>query len=244
LYFWCPLFLLDEYKKEFQGDNVYFEAVEQSPDSLSRLETLFDRLSRFYSDNSTTRFMRKQWLLMEKNKPHRYVLSMSLLLLFGNTKTLRTISRWLDLKLVRDKTYTELFETYKPDLVLLPSNSSYINRLFLRQAKQKHIPSISMVDAGDHGTLSRHPFRILPDKLVVPNVLTKQEAIAYADMLAEDVYVSGMPHFDHYVTTKRKSRSEFCKRFSINPAKKNHSFYLCWQCHRVASARHARQRNS
>lgn len=215
-----PDFKLDEYKKEFQGDNLIIEGIKELPKFISLLDSFFGRLSLFYIDTPTGRFLRKQWLLFERKNVFRYLLSMFFLFLFGNLKFLRQMSRFLDYFLVKDKRFADFFEKYRPELVFLPNIISKIDHSFLRQAKKRKILTIGMINAWDNITLSKYPFRILSEKLVVFNEIIKKEAIKYLDMKEKNIFISGMPHFDHYVNSQRCTRGEFCKRLGIDPSKR------------------------
>jgi hypothetical protein len=216
----APIFKVDEYKKEFVADNLIIEGIKEMNSFLSRTDLTFNRLSLFYLDNPNARFLRKQWLFFERKKPIKYFISISLLLIFGNIKILRKINRFLDFKLVKDDHLDGFFVKYKPDLVFSPNIISNMDRSFLRHAKKRNVKTVGMINAWDNITLSKYPFRILPDKLIVHNEITKGESVKYLDMKEEDVFISGMPHFDHYVRSERVSRNEFCKKLNINPIKK------------------------
>ncbi len=215
-----PHFKLNEYKKEFFGKNIIFESIKDLPPFDSLFDKFFNHLSLFYIDTSSLRFFRKKHLLLERKQIIRYAMSMFFLLLFGNIKFLRNISRFFDYILVKETYFGKFFEKYKPDLVFAPNVISRIDRAFLRQAKKRKVNNVGMINAWDNITLGKYPFRILPDKLVVYNEIIRNEAIKYLDMPEKDIFISGWPHFDHYVNSKRISRDEFCKKVSINPFKR------------------------
>ena len=145
---------------------------------------------------------------------------MLLSLLIGNIKILRLIFRFFDFKLVNDNSVSGFFEKYKPDLIYSPNIISDIDRAFLREAKRRKIKTVGMINAWDNITLAKYPFRILPQKLIAYNDIIKRESIKYLDMKEKDIFVSGWPHFDHYVNSKRISREEFCEKLKINPSKR------------------------
>lgn len=116
--------------------------------------------------------------------------------------------------------FYHIFEKYEPSLVFLPRIDLSLDRSILRHAKKRSTASVGMINSWDNITLGKYPFRMLPSKLIVHNHIIKEEAVQYIDMPEEDIYVSGMPHFDHYVNHKRISRNSFCKRLGIDPKKK------------------------
>lgn len=100
-----PSIKIEDYKKEFKNDNVVFEGVPSLPPFISRLDMLFGRLALFYTNSPTARFLRKQWLLLERKSPIRYAVSISLLSVIGNLRILRAFLRYLDYHLVRDERF-------------------------------------------------------------------------------------------------------------------------------------------
>lgn len=218
--FFSPDYMIGEYREEFKNVNVIFEGVKEPLKYFSKIDSFFGRISLFYIDSPTGRFLRKQWLLLEKRAPARYFFSMFLSLLIGNIKFLRLIARFLDFKLVDDNSVSGFFEKHKPDLIYSPNIISDMDRAFLREAKKRKTKTVGMINAWDNITLAKYPFRILPDKLIAYNETIKNEAIKYLDIKEKDIFVSGWPHFDFYVNSKRSPREEFCKKLGIDQKKR------------------------
>ncbi|HED38055.1 MAG TPA: hypothetical protein ENI76_07410 [Ignavibacteria bacterium] len=157
---------------------------------------------------------------MEKKQPLRYIASMAMLFLFGNLKFLRVSARFLDYHLVRDKRLDKYFKKYKPNLVFTSNIIVPLDRSFLRHAKKRGVRTVGMINSWDNITLSKYPFRILPNHLVVHNAIIKDEAVKYLDIPKEKIFISGLPHFDFYVTGKRSTREEFCTNLGISSDKR------------------------
>ncbi len=215
-----PPFKLEEYRKEFAAPNVLFEGVAEPPSFFSRLDAFFDHLSLFYLSTPTGRFFRKQWILREHHRPLRYAFSMVVLSIIGTIPLLQRLGRWLDYQLVRESWYAPYFEKYKPDVIFAPHIISKVERSLLRQAKRRGVRTVGMINSWDNITLGKYPFRLLSDKLIVHNELIKNEAVKYLHYHPENIFIAGMPHFDHYVTNARIGREEFCTRFGIDPRKR------------------------
>lgn len=214
----APSLKVGEHAKEFHGDNLVFEGFGELPRHISAIDFFFYRLSLFYINSPTGRALRKEWLyhgLHEKKSPFRYGVSISLLYIFGGSSFLRALCRFLDYHLIKDDRYAAFFDKYKPDLVFSPRIDSALDRSFLRHAKKRKIKTVGMISSWDNISYAKYPFRVLPDTLIVHNELIKQEAVRYLDMPEKHIMVTGMPHFDHYVTSRRISRKEFCKRVGI-----------------------------
>lgn len=214
-----PEYRAEQYRKEFAYPNIVVEGIEE-PKILSSLDAFLGRVSLFYINSATGRFLRKQWLWYGRKAPVRYCVSLGLIFLFGSAKFLRSLFRFLDFKLVKDERFASYFETYKPDLVFAPNIFAALDTSFLRHSKRRGIRIVGMINSWDNITLAKYPFRVLPDKLITHNELIKSEAVRYLDMRPENVYVSGIPHFDHYVNSSRGSREAFCARLGIDPKKR------------------------
>lgn len=209
-----------DYEKEFSGSGAIFEPITEPAEFISPLDKFFGRISLFYINSPTARFLRRQWLWLERKKPVRYLVSMMLLLVIGNLRLARQLFRFFDQRFVTDDRFGRYFDKYQPALVFLPHLPAVLERAFLRSARRRRIKTVGMIHAWDNITLSKYPFRLLPDRLIVYNEIIKREAVRYLDMPSEDIYVAGWPHFDFYVHTERISRSEFCQKLGIDPLKR------------------------
>ena len=215
-----PPYKLEEYRKEFREPSVIFEGVAEPPKVFSRLDAFFERLALFYLDTPTARFFRKQWIFHERRRPLRYALSRVFLRLIGGVSLLQRFGRFLDHLLVRESWYAPYFERYHPDLVFLPHLIAHPERAMLRAAKRRGVASVGMINSWDNITLGKYAFRLLPDRLAVHNELIAAEARRYLHYRPSDLRVTGMPHFDHYVTGAPSSREAFCRKLGIDPAKR------------------------
>lgn len=211
----------EEYKKELSSfNNVVFEGIAELPKYFSRTDQVFGRLSLFFINSPTGKALRKRWLLYDRYSPLSYVLARVLLTFFGSFRSARRLVRWIDGIVIRDNRFDAYFTAYEPDCVFVPRINSSLDRSFLRHAKKRKIQTIGMISAWDNITLSKYPFRILPDKLVAYNTLIKNEAVRYIDMPEHAIFVSGWPHFDFYITSRRSSRKEFCSKLNISPERR------------------------
>ena len=89
----------------------------------------------------------------------------------------------------------------------------------LREAKKRDIKTVGLINSWDKIT-SRCMIRLLPDKLIVHNEIIKREAIKYAEMPEKDIEVTGIPHYDIFINSRATQRSEFCRRFGLDPEKR------------------------
>jgi len=220
LVLFVPHFKLAVYQREYVDARMVWIGVDETSLFFSFLDALFGRLALFYIDSPTGRFLRRSWLFLERRKPFSYGAAMLLSFILGHSRILRAFFRFLDYRLIRDNRYAAFFEKYKPDLIFSPRIDSTLDSSFLRHARRRKIMTIGMISAWDNITYSKYPFRVLPDKLIAYNEIIKNEAVRYLDIKRENIYVSGWPHFDHYVKNKRISREVFCLKLNIPLPKK------------------------
>src|SRR3989344_9072142 len=76
-------FKISGYEKEFNADNIIFEGIDDIASIVSEVDSLFNRLALFYINSGTARFLRKQWLLYERQSMLRYALSLTILTIIG-----------------------------------------------------------------------------------------------------------------------------------------------------------------
>jgi len=207
---------VNSYRNEFRIDNVIFEGVHFDTQPISKRDAFFYRLSLFYINTPTGRYLRKLWLYHERQAPLRYMASLALLYVCGSLKGPRSLGRFLDFYLVRDERLSKYFDIYKPDCIFAPNIMEPINNSLIRLARRRKISSVGMIHAWDNITLAKYPFRIMPDKLICYNETIARDAVQYLDMSRKNIYISGIPQFDFYVTNQRASRAEFCKRIGID----------------------------
>jgi hypothetical protein len=215
-----PLYRVNEFTEEFKHKHIVFEGIENVTKQAFRVDAFFEHLSRFYVDALPQRAFRKKWLLEERRQYVRYVFSFVLLMLLGNFAVLRNTVRFLDFVCVSDNRFKSLFQKYKPDLVFLPRLDLILDQSLLRQAKKRHIKTVGMIGAFGTITSPQSSYRLLPDILIVWGEAMKKQAVKYLGARKENLYVSGIPAFDHYITQSRTNKNSFCKPFSIDPAKR------------------------
>ncbi|PIT90998.1 hypothetical protein COU17_02775 [Candidatus Kaiserbacteria bacterium CG10_big_fil_rev_8_21_14_0_10_49_17] len=208
-----------QYREEFSGPHVRIEPLKDIPDPYSFLDKLFRHLSYFYVDTKLVRHNRARFILHGDKKVLKYYWSLLGITVFGNVRPLRRFLKWCDKRFVGAPYYGEYFEKYHPDVVFVPHLASKIDRMFIRHAHKRNIPTVGMINSWDTIGFSKFPIRVLPTTLLVHNYLIKKEAERFLDMLEEHMTVIGIPHFDHYATA-RSEREIFFKRIGLDPNKR------------------------
>ena len=118
--------------------------------------------------------------------------------------------------------YEQLFEHYRPELVLTSGQGLIYAREIplLRESQARRVPTLAIHMSWDHLSSKRQPgYRV--DGLVVWNEFMKQDAIQRFGYREEEVYVAGAPQWDLYAHRDfLQSREEFCRSLDLDPAKK------------------------
>lgn len=214
-----PNFKREMYQEEFSDLNVLFEGVAEFPKTYSALDRFFHRLSLFYFNTRDARFRRKRFLYHERKQMARYVFSLCLLFVLSR-KPLRKMFRKLDFLLIRDERLAHYFDTYQPDIVFSANMTNQHDLSFLRHAKQHGTRTVGMIKSWDNITIAKYPFRLSPDTVICHSRPIRRDVTAHLDCKEEHTHLTGIPHFDLYVTKSRSSRETFCARLGIDPAKR------------------------
>lgn len=206
-----PGYKLEYYRNEFGTKNVVFEAWEESPEPW--LGRVLHDLAFSLLDTGTIRA--KQWSAYVKNGSLlKFFLKRSVTVLFGNNKLLRRAVKAFDRFVPVNPEVDILLDKYRPDLVLTPDIILTSDRVVLRAARRRGIPTVGMVRSWDNLT-AKGVIQIMPDKLICQTGVMKKEAIELADMPPQDIAVLGVAQFDKYFKPIRASREKFCAELGI-----------------------------
>lgn len=210
------IYKLNYYKKEFkESKNLTYEVFDSYKSGF--LDRGFSWLKVHLLKTDTIDIKRKLKLEQTGNILHYYS-SFIFNRIVARTFFIK-IARLLDYHLVRNNNFKEIFNKYQPDVVFLAHLFGDTEIAILREAKKRNIKSVGFINSWDKLT-SRCILRILPDWLIVPNEITKKEAIKYHDVKNETIFISGPPQFDLYKKILFTPREEFCKNLNIDPLKK------------------------
>ncbi len=216
-----------DYEKNFGATNVIIEGVnfkdvavkgiKLETATTSWLERFFFSLALNASDTNSRRVIR----IEERHNKSRYFRTAVhwILAKLSNLRIFRRSIRFLDQVLVPKNHFSEYFEKYRPDVVFATDIYHEHDVQTMREARARKIRVIGMVRAWDNIT-SHGLNRIVPDRLIVQTPKIKEEAIRYADVPADNIFVSGIPHYDRYVTQQRTSKEELFKSLNLDSRKK------------------------
>lgn len=203
------------YKKEFSDPRIFYEVVERP--TVRGLDRVFAGLKFMLLRTETTDLRRRMMYDLEKNAA-RYYKGLALNRIFARP-IVRRFLRWCDEQFVHDATYGKLFEKYKPDLVFCAHLFDEPEVHLLREAKKRRVQSIGFINSWDKVT-ARCIMRLLPDRAVVFNDIVKKELQDHNEMAADDIFVAGLPQYDHYIRETYISREAFYKNLGIDPRAK------------------------
>lgn len=204
------------HKKEFNSERLIYEVV---PRIWPRgLDKFFSGLKYLLLRTDTTD-MRRRMTFIETGKRLAYYSNVVLNLILARP-IIRRLARSLDLRIVKNAVYAPYFEKYRPDLVFMAHLFDDQEIHLLREAKRRKVKTIGFINSWDKVT-ARCIVRLLPDKAVVFNDIVKQEIMAYDEMDEQDVFVSGLPHYDAYVNRRPGRREDFYKELGIQPSTKH-----------------------
>jgi len=201
-----------EFINEFKHENVYFEHLGNY--KPNKMELLFQSfyLSTLASKSNTIRLYAKS----NKQSALRLFIPLSNFIskLIGRFNLQKLLGYFMKISNPK-KMYTDVFEKYKPDLVVvtrvLRASPDYP---ILKEATDNKIPVIALVSSWDNFTTKGFfPFGI--KKIVVWNEIMKKEATELFGFPEKDIYMSGIPRFDNYFNLNTCSKEEFYERYNI-----------------------------
>ena len=193
------------------------QGIQLETASKSRLEQLFFSLFLHSSDTNSWKVMR----LAERKFKGRYLKTFFhwILAKLGNFKFFRSLLRFLDYRLMPKDYYQGYFDQYRPDLIFATDIFNDHDVQVMREARARKISIVGMVRSWDNIT-SHGLNRIIPDKLIVHTPKIREEAIQHNDIKLENIFVSGIPHYDRYLSDLRTPREQFFKQMGLDPKKK------------------------
>ncbi|MEQ6123446.1 CDP-glycerol glycerophosphotransferase family protein [Pseudotenacibaculum sp. MALMAid0570] len=215
------LFLQDtgeEIVEEFGGDNVSFETIlPYQPTLVERFLLPFHKaILRKKSKTIDMGSMDGNTKTMDNLTP----LANFLKFLLGYRNVNKLIF-WMYRVFTKPKMYEDIFEKYKPDLVIVTRVLSYSKDYsIMRMAAKKKIPTISLVSSWDNLT-SKGFFPFSLKSLVVWNNVMKQEAVDLFDFPKEKIFVSGIPRYDVFFREENfDSKQDFFEKNGLDISKK------------------------
>jgi len=111
------------------------------------------------------------------------------------------------------------FDKYNPDFVFAADSFGEIDIWFMKEARSRKIPLITMVRSWDN-TTTKGILRLMPDKIIVNSPAIKNELIEIHGYRAKDIFVAGLPQFDAWLSGPTETREHFFARIGADSNKK------------------------
>jgi hypothetical protein len=124
--------------------------------------------------------------------------------------------------------YGDLFEKYRPDLVIAGSPGFRLDRFLLREAAARKVPSVACIISWDSSSSYGLPGATI-DSITCWSEIQKSELMGGADWPSERVNVGGMPPYDGYVRKEASCpessewvlpRAEYFRLHGLDPERK------------------------
>lgn len=127
--------------------------------------------------------------------------------------------------------YTDLFEKYRPALVIAGSPGFRQDRYLLREASARNIPTVAAIISWDSSSSYGLPGADV-GWITCWSEIQKQELVGGADWAGDQVNVGGMPPYDGYVRREwLMPRNEYFRLHGLDPDRKLLSYassFVSW----------------
>ena len=116
--------------------------------------------------------------------------------------------------------YGDLFEKYRPNMVIASTPGWRMDRYLLREAAARGVPTTTVIVGWDNSSSYSLPGADT-SWATCWSALQKQEMVQGSDWDPQRVFIGGIPSYDGYFTQKwQMSRDEYFKLHGLDPARK------------------------
>jgi len=157
--------------------------------------------------------------LRDKKRYLRFYTALCIHKIFSSMFVIKRILRFFYNASMVSRQFSELFVHYDPVLVFSTDIYHVPDRELVAEAKKSGIFTIGMVRGWDN-PISKGVLLAVPDKIISPNEVIREELWQYNRIGADKIFISGVPHYDTCLTPPRLSRAEFFAKMELNPDKK------------------------
>ena len=138
---------------------------------------------------------------------------------FSSISIFRSIYRAFDFYFSERRALRPYFDKFNPDFVFAADSFGEIDIWFMKEAKSRKIPLIAMVRSWDN-TTTKGILRLMPDRIIVNSLATKNELIEIHDCRADNIFVAVLPQFDAWLSGPTETREYFFAGIGADPSKK------------------------
>ncbi len=145
----------------------------------------------------------------------------------GRFKIIRNCWRNIFNFFYRANFFEEIIKKYNPDLIFLTDIYNKENIYLGLEARNMNKKVWGMVRSWDNIT-SKGVALFIPDKIIVHNKELKKQAIRILNINPQDIFVSGLPHFDYYKNYTPTNRESFLQKLNLPPGSRYILFAPYW----------------
>jgi hypothetical protein len=223
--------MLAQVKDSFQHPNVIFESMRDTQvlayqkQNRPGIQELMDYVRRTSADRSIpltyvdTHRQRKEY---EAEGRRRWVLKAlrpAIWLLRRSKAARKHFRKDLDM-MFTPRLYADLFDQYRPDLVVSDTAGWRLDQYLLREAVRRGIPTSTVIIGWDNPSSQGLPGAFV-DTVNVWSGVHEWELTAGVDWPADKVHVGGMPLYDGYISRKWViPRADYFRQHNLDPEKK------------------------
>ncbi len=218
----------DSIRKEFNNPRIHIEVL---PLDGVKQPSLRDKIySRFCHVVPYLVFSSSTWAYLKsgtKKQLHRNIiwayLQAAVYAPLSKLSWLKGLVRMIEQHVFYEDTYASYFDRYQPDLVFSTSIVTKYDMDFMKAAKKRGIPTVSMCKGWDN--ISKILLRVLPDVMVVQSPMLKRDMVRTQAYDEDKIEVVGFPPFDWYSRPDIiLPREEFFKKLGL-PADRQLIFF-------------------
>lgn len=206
-------------EKHYAGANISVEGKDL--DEFINKNKFWYRLAFLLQNTRYVRDQRAERLWKKKNLfgyLNYWRVNLSALIL-SNLPLARKVYRRLDYRFSPRDAFQNIFEKYRPELIFSTDIFGETDTLLIREARRRLIPITGMVRSWDNPT-TKGVLRVIPEKVIVHSPVMKRELVKLHDCSEEDIFVTGYPQFDDWISGPTLSRDEFFRKIGADPAKR------------------------
>lgn len=206
----------ENYLKEFGGDSVFIES------SFLWAEGMWGSFfSGLFLHSIPTTFMRIRQIDWYWNTgKYAHYLGATVLRMLGHSKLWQIFLRIVGNLEPINKSVRLFYRKWQPDVIFAPTMIPGLEVSLMRLAQTDGKKVVGMVKSWDNLT-SKAFLRVFPDKLIVPNEISIEEATRIYDFPKEKIVPTGIPQYDDYIHPDfLEPREEFFKNLGLDSHKK------------------------
>ncbi len=194
--------LPESIRKEFADPRITIEVL---PPDMKEERTIKNRLySRFSHYVAYLVFSPSTWMYLKSGTAdqlgrHIFWAHVQRLIYapLSKMKFLQRLVRWIELHIFYQGTYAGYFDQYAPDMVFSTSIVAKHDMEFMKEAKRRHIPTVSMCKGWDN--ITKFLLRVWPDQMIVQSPTMREDMQRVQGYPLERVHITGFPQFDSYL---------------------------------------------